>query len=102
MRNLSRLLALAVCTTAMGSLIATSEAGTSSRHTKKHHARMSHQYRTTYGFNDVGAAGPVAPVATPSGRRTVCPGMGRSFDCAIWPPPYDEDPDRKVSGSDGG
>jgi hypothetical protein len=27
--------------------------------------------------------------------------MARSFDCKIWPPPFDEDPDRKVSGSDG-
>jgi hypothetical protein len=37
----------------------------------------------------------------PSGSGSVCPGMARSFDCAIWPPPYDDDPDRKASGSDG-
>jgi len=40
------------------------------------------------------------PVARPAGP--VCPGLARSFDCKIWPPPFDEDPDRKVSGTDGG
>jgi hypothetical protein len=25
---------------------------------------------------------------------------GRSFDCPTWPPPFDEDPDRKASGAD--
>jgi len=24
----------------------------------------------------------------------------RSFECAKWPPPFDEDPDRKASGTD--
>jgi hypothetical protein len=33
---------------------------------------------------------------------SVCPGSGRSFECKIWPPPMDEDPDRKASGTDGG
>jgi hypothetical protein len=27
----------------------------------------------------------------------VCPGIGRSFDCKIWPPPFADDPDRKTS-----
>jgi hypothetical protein len=27
----------------------------------------------------------------------VCPGIGRSFDCKIWPPPFEDDPDRKTS-----
>jgi hypothetical protein len=40
-------------------------------------------------------------VSSPAPSGGVCPGMGRSFDCRIWPPPFDEDPDRKVSGSDG-
>jgi len=29
-----------------------------------------------------------------------CPGMGRSLDCKVWPPPFDEDHDRKIG--DGG
>ena len=102
MRNLiSRFLMVAVGATAMASMVATS-AEASSRHIKKHHQQMSHHYRNSYGFNDVGATGAIAPVAAPSFRRTVCPGMGRSFDRGAWPPPFDEDPDRKVSGSGGG
>jgi len=27
----------------------------------------------------------------------VCPGIGRSFECKIWPPSFADDPDRKVS-----
>jgi hypothetical protein len=27
----------------------------------------------------------------------ICPAVGHSFDCKIWPPPYEDDPDRKVS-----
>ena len=92
----SRLLPLAVG--AMVCVVAASGAEASSRHIKKHHQRMGHHYGASYGFNDVGRIAPVAP----STRRSVCPGMGRSFDCAVWPPPFDEDPDRKVSGSDGG
>jgi hypothetical protein len=99
MRHLRNgLLTLAVCATAVTDVVAASEAEASSQHIKKHHQRMSHHYRNSYGFNDVGTTGAVAP----SFRRTVCPGMGRSFDCGTWPPPIDEDPDRKVSGSDGG
>jgi hypothetical protein len=101
MRHLkSGLLMLAACATAMTSVVAASEAEASSRHVKKHHQRMSHHYRTSYGFNDVGTAGAFAPVARPSGD--VCPGSGRSFECKVWPPPFDQDPDRKTSGSDGG
>jgi hypothetical protein len=104
MRHLkSGFLTLAVCATAVASVVAASEAGASGRHIKKHYQRTSHHhYRTSYGFNDVPTTGGIAPVAAPYARRSVCPGMGRSFDCSVWPPPFDEDPDRKVSGSDGG
>ena len=37
--------------------------------------------------------------AWPSGP--VCPGLGRSFDCKLWPPPFDQDPDRR-DGDGGG
>ena len=41
------------------------------------------------------------PVASPSSQATpVCPGMARSFQCKIWPPPMEDDPDRKIP--DGG
>jgi hypothetical protein len=32
----------------------------------------------------------------------VCPGIARGIDCRIWPPPLNEDPDRKRAGGGGG
>jgi hypothetical protein len=61
-------------------------------HQQKHH-----------GFSDPWSAGRASPVPAPSSQRgTACPGMGRGIDCMTWPPPMDDDPDRKASGSDGG
>ncbi len=66
---------------------------------RKHH----HHHRLAPRFSDSRAAGWVLPAAAPPGRGgDVCPGNARSFDCRIWPPPFDEDPDRKASGSDAG
>jgi hypothetical protein len=76
-------------------MVTPAEAATSSKH-KKHQ-------RTTQrrpAIRDSWAAGQARPVIRPSGQ--VCPGLARSFDCKIWPPPFEDDPDRKVSGSDGG
>ena len=102
MRHLkSGLLTLAVCAAAVASVAAVSEAEASGRHVKNHHQRISHQ-RMSPGYRHAWAAGEIRPVAPAYNRGTVCPAMGRSFDCAVWPPPFDEDPDRKVSGSDGG
>ena len=101
MRHLkSRLLMLAVSASAVASVVAVNEAEASGRHIKKHHQRISHHYRTNVGFSD-----PWTKRAPPVAQRQggdVCPGAGRSFDCKVWPPPFDQDPDRKISGSDGG
>ena len=71
----------------------------SSRHIKKHQKKMY----LGHGNSDPRFGGPAWSVTKPSGQTgQVCPGIARSFDCAIWPPPIDEDPDRKASGSDGG
>src|ERR1700747_1706790 len=32
--------------------------------------------------------------------QPVCPGNARAIDCRVWPPPIEDDPDRKVSGTD--
>jgi hypothetical protein len=89
-----RLLTLVVYATA--SIVpAVTESEASSLHVRKHHKRMSHGWDNSWG------SGAVRPVARPPGGD-VCPGSGRSFDCKVWPPPFDEDPDRKISGSDGG
>jgi hypothetical protein len=32
----------------------------------------------------------------------ICPGLARGIDCKVFPPPIDEDPDRKRGGGGGG
>lgn len=90
----TRHLVLAVCATAVVSVVTATGADAGGRHAKKHHHRMD------IGFNDV--RGARASATTYNRGGPVCPGLARSFDCAVWPPPFDEDPDRKQSGSDGG
>ena len=95
-----RLLTLAISATALVLVptVAPAKAETSSsRHIKKHKRQISH------GMSVSRPAGQAWPVSRPSSQpAAVCPGNGRSFDCRVWPPPFDDDPDRKVSGSDGG
>lgn len=74
------------------------EAASHGKHVKKYK-----NFQRSFGFEnarDSSQAWPATRASGPAGP--VCPGLARSFDCKIWPPPYDEDPDRKVSGSDGG
>jgi hypothetical protein len=91
-----RLLTLAVCATALALVptVTPAKAETSSsKHLKKH---KKHKHP---GFSHRWSAGqPWAVAKPPSSAGPVCPGIGRSFDCRVWPPPFDEDPDRKVSG----
>ena len=65
----------------------------SSRHLRKHHPR------TSRAFSPPRIAGEAVPVARPG---SACPGNARAIDCAVWPPPIDDDPDRKATSSDGG
>jgi hypothetical protein len=80
-------------------LVTATDARADSQHARKHHQR------TNLGMNNswrrASAAGEVRPVAPSwSGGGEVCAGNARGIDCKIWPPPIDEDPDRKAS-SDG-
>jgi hypothetical protein len=84
---------LAVCAAAVVSVVAVTEADAGG-HIRKHHQR------TSIGFNNARAARAMVPVAGP--RGSVCPGNARAIDCTVWPPPIDEDPDRKSTSSDGG
>jgi hypothetical protein len=62
------------------------------RHINKHASHWRPHYgRAWYGY----PAAPVAGAYRPSGD--VCPGIGRSFECKIWPPPFEDDPDRKTN-----
>lgn len=94
-------LTLALYTTALAvvPVVTSAKAETSSKHIKKH-MQTRHMQRNlvqrrhaqeSFGFNYPGPAGP------PNGG---CPGSGRSFECATWPPPMYDDPDRKAGGTD--
>jgi hypothetical protein len=94
------LLTLAVFATALVvvPMVTPAEAATSSaKHIKKHKKKI----QKSHGFSDPWSAGQARPVARPSGQAGgVCPGLARSFDCKIWPPPMEDDPDRRNSGPD--
>ena len=88
-------LALAITALAVAPTVAPAEAGTNhSQHIKKHKTRNQ-------AYRGLPPAARTWPGASPPNQGGVCPGIARSFDCKIWPPPFDEDPDRKISGSDG-
>jgi hypothetical protein len=62
------------------------------RAVKKHQRHWTRHYgQPWYGY-------PAQPMVRPTYQSgDVCPGIGRSFDCKIWPPPIEDDPDRKTS-----
>jgi hypothetical protein len=97
-----RLLTLAMYATAlalvpMGTPAKAETSG--SKHLKKHKRQNSHKRQRSLGFGHPRSAGQPWPVTRPASQTgAVCPGIGRSFDCRVWPPPFDDDPDRKVSG----
>jgi hypothetical protein len=97
-----RLLMLTIAATAMVvvPVVTATEGEASSRHLRKHHQR--HHFGLNHGLHDSWASGQFRPAAQPSYSGEVCPGNARAFDCKIWPPPMYDDPDRKISGSDGG
>ena len=84
-------LTLAACATALVVAPVVSSAKVKSTH----HKKIRH-----HGFAPAFHPRPVFPAAAPNGD--VCPGNARSFDCKIWPPPFDQDPDRKQGGTDSG
>lgn len=61
----------------------------------KMHNRM---IQRSPGLSNPRSAGQASPIIRPLGRSgQVCPGLGRGYECGTWPPPMDEDPDRKAS-----
>jgi hypothetical protein len=73
----------------------------SGRHLRKHHYRIYPGW-TNPGWNDPWIVRGVRPVVPSYPPGPVCPGNARGIDCKVWPPPMDEDPDRKQSGADSG
>ena len=97
-----RVLTLTVYATTLALVptVTRAKAATSSgKHIKKHGRNI----QRSAGFGDPWPAGQAPPAARPSGQSGgACPGTARSIDCRTWPPPMDEDPDRKATSSDGG
>ena len=84
----------AICATALVAVPvltpADAVAGTRHVHAKKHARHWRHASPWSIGQD--------RPLVAPYARSGwVCPGIGRSFECKIWPPPFEDDPDRKVS-----
>ena len=97
-----RLLALAICATILGvvPMVTVAVAETNKSKQIKKHKKV---ILRSPGFSYPRSAGQAWPVTRPSSQAgEVCPGIARSFECKIWPPPMDDDPDRKQSGADGG
>jgi hypothetical protein len=99
-----RLLTLAMYATSLAvvPMVTPAKAETNgSKHTKKQHRKKIQGSPNIR--DDPWSARPAWPVTRPSGQVGAgCPGLARSFECRTWPPPFDDDPDRKASGSDGG
>ena len=93
-----RFLTLAICaaTVMAAPVVAAGDSAASSRHVGKHHARTSPRVNNALASEQ---SRTFSPARNFSGD--VCPGNARSFDCKIWPPPVQDDPDRKGTGGDG-
>ena len=96
----TRLLTLIMYATSLPaiSMITSAQAETSnSKYIKQQHRK---NIQTSPGFREAyGQAWPVTGPYIQAGP--VCPGIARGIDCRIWPPPIDEDPDRKRAGGGG-
>ena len=80
-------------------MITPAQAETSSiKHTKTQH-RKNIQWSPR--FSDPRSANAWIVTGPSSQAGPVCPGNARGIDCKIWPPPIDEDPDRKRAGGGG-
>jgi hypothetical protein len=103
----TRVLTIIMCATAIALFpVATpAEAATnSSKHLKKHKRTI----QTSPGLSDPWSAGRAWPSnqawsnnqSRPNNRSYTQTGRTcfRAIDCATWPPPIDEDPDRRVIG----
>ena len=90
-----RLLTLTMYATSLPviAMITPTKAATSSGHIPKHKKQWRPRISEAVGQ---------AQAFVPSQAGPVCPGIARSIDCRIWPPPIDEDPDRKRGGGGGG
>ena len=91
-------LTFATCAAAVALVPAiTPAAAKASRHV--HHKPMKkHAWYRTYPYRGAWMVPPAQPMVRSYGQSDwVCPGIGRSFECKVWPPPFQDDPDRRTS-----
>jgi len=91
-----RLSMLTLCATALVVVPAVTPATAKTGHGRHMHIQKHRWHRPHVGA--AWSAGPAQPTAgyyAPT--EPICPAIGKSFDCKIWPPPYADDPDRKTS-----
>jgi hypothetical protein len=92
-----RLSALALYATTLVLVSAVTPAAAKSGHSRHMHIKK-HQRHWRHQTGAIRPAGPAQPVAGfYNPYEPICPAIGKSFDCKIWPPPYADDPDRKTS-----
>ena len=91
----TRLSMLSVCATALMLVPAVTpakaETGRKHMHIGKHQRHWGHHVRAAWPVEQAPVVGSYVPT------EPICPAIGKSFDCKIWPPPYADDPDRKTS-----
>ena len=96
-----RLLTLTIAATVLViPLIAATASDAGSRHLRTHHQFKGHAARHVR-FHETFARDEVGPVTRPAFAGDPCQGASRSFDCKIWPPPIEFDPDRRNPAGDG-
>lgn len=67
-------------------------------HIKRHGWHSAYPSYSPYPYRGAWVVPQAQPMVRSYGQSDwVCPGIGRSFECKIWPPPFEDDPDRKVS-----
>jgi hypothetical protein len=99
-KSATRVLTLAIYATALVvvPMIIPAKAATNSSEERKAQEKIQKSLR----FSNPRSASQARPVTGPSSQAGgVCAGAARSFDCKQWPPPIDEDPDRKSGGAGG-
>jgi hypothetical protein len=86
----------AICATAFVVVPAITPA--QAKKVSRHMHVVKHKWHRTHHYGRAWPSGEMRPVAGYYNQPgPICPGIGRSFECKIWPPPFEDDPDRKVS-----
>ena len=91
-----RLSALAISATAL--VVVPLMTPVQAKKTSRHMHVAKHRWHGVHHYSRAWPSGEARPVVGYYNQPgPICPGIGRSFECKIWPPPFEDDPDRKTS-----